>query len=354
MAALAYVGWATLSVTWSEEAGLTIKRLIVLYCLIIGAAGLARALRPSQIALVTLIICIAYILVGLAGEIALGGFRPWGAEYRFRGTVHPNVQAAYTAFCCLATYFLRKHYPAYSNLFNAIFVCAAAALFLTKSRMALVAFIVALGLTILLQSSIRRMLLFATFGSVLAGFVLIVFGLGGARLLDKSTDAALLGRTEQTGSFSGRTPLWEEIMEYVDKKPMTGYAYASFWVPDRIEVIKQHQEWAIDSSHSIYFETLGDLGYVGLGILLVGAFLALAYSIILTRRYPEDGGYAFVTAILLYSLLHGLMESHYVKPFFVTFIAGCCLLSITLFRSDRTADTSNTNYRPQRLPQSAN
>ncbi|MEZ6119426.1 MAG: hypothetical protein R3C28_23055 [Pirellulaceae bacterium] len=48
LAALAYVGWATLSVIWSEEAGLTIKRLIVLYCLIIGAASWPLAPAHDQ------------------------------------------------------------------------------------------------------------------------------------------------------------------------------------------------------------------------------------------------------------------------------------------------------------------
>ena len=352
---IAYVSWAVLSFTWSSDPMMTLKRIIVLLCCVVGAVGLAKALSPTQIALMALTIASSYILLGLFGELALGGFRPWKSEYRFRGTVHPNVQAAYAAFCAFAAFFLRKQFPKWTPFLNVMFVCAVCAVYLTKSRMALGAFIAAMALTVLFQSRSKQFALISSASTLLLGVGMLVLGLGGAQMMEKSSNAALLGRTEQTGSFSGRVPLWEEILEYVEKSPMKGYAYASFWNADRIETIKKHQEWAIDSSHSIYLEALADLGYVGLAIFLLGAIFALIGAVRQARNNREDGAYAFFVAVILFCLFHGLMESHYVKPFFVTFMAACGIMSLNAFRNATTevlTPPPATPYRNNNFQQS--
>ena len=36
-------------------------------------------------------------------------------------------------------------------------------------------------------------------------------------------------------SLTGRMPIWTELMRYVDRRPLTGYGYESFWTAENIE-----------------------------------------------------------------------------------------------------------------------
>ncbi len=136
------------------------------------------------------------------------------------------------------------------------------------------------------------------------------------------TDAVLLGRTEDAGSLSGRVPLWGELLSYAGQRPLLGYGYDTFWTTPHIEEVSDVAEWAIHTGHSAYVDTLLGVGLVGAGLLVlmvaVAAFRAAA-------RYAAtaDAGAGFVFGLLVFGLVNATMESGFVQPAFVPFLAAC-------------------------------
>ncbi|NJO55755.1 MAG: hypothetical protein HC834_04675 [Rhodospirillales bacterium] len=75
---LIYIVWAALSFTWAEDPSLSLRRVIVLVCLVVGAVGLA-SLDTRSIQMIFIGIILATFCVGLLNELALGTFAPWRA-----------------------------------------------------------------------------------------------------------------------------------------------------------------------------------------------------------------------------------------------------------------------------------
>ncbi len=73
----------------------------------------------------------------------------------------------------------------------------------------------------------------------------------------------LLGRHEQVSTLTGRVPLWIECWSFVEQRPLTGYGYNGFWTEDRAWDLTDTQGWVLASSHSMYLETVLNLGLVG-------------------------------------------------------------------------------------------
>ena len=129
-----YLAWAMASVLWSEDWGMSCRRLAVLMFCVVGAVGFARQLRPRDVAVMALVISGAYLLVGVAAEVALGTFHPGWPGYRFAGTVHPNTQGAHLAVLCLASFCLARAATRGRVWLWGLFAVGLVFLLLTKSR----------------------------------------------------------------------------------------------------------------------------------------------------------------------------------------------------------------------------
>ncbi|TWT48712.1 O-antigen ligase family protein [Botrimarina hoheduenensis] len=327
-ALLATLAWAAMTVLFSEEPSLTVRRLAASGLVFAGSLGFARLLRPNELLAVTLatltILCTNSFLIDLAA-----GGRPWRSDYRFSGTLHPNIQAAYCGVLCLAAYcfpagFGKRWLP------RILFAVGFVLLLQTQSRGALLALLAALVLVFMMRLPSRvRIFALAMIVSLAAGGTFLLGSLSHGQK-GRLTEVILLGRTEQASSLTGRVPLWEQLLGYVSARPLTGYGYESFWTPDRIDAVMKQQQWAIQSSHNSFLEITLQLGIVGLlltvaTVLLTMGHLQSAY----TRTRLE--GYAFAYGIFVFALTNSLLESNFVKLKYPTVIAWIAMLSILCF-----------------------
>ena len=101
-----YLAWCGMSMLWSETPSLTLRHFGVLLLLGVGALGIARHFDPNALCLIALPVAAMLIANGVRTEIALGTFHPLSPEYRFAGTLHPNLQATYCAMMTLSAAFL--------------------------------------------------------------------------------------------------------------------------------------------------------------------------------------------------------------------------------------------------------
>ena len=201
-------------------------------------------------------------------EIALGTFRPWTAEYRFAGTLHPNVQAPYCATMALAAACLARTAPRGRFLLLALCLAAVTLLLLTKSRT--VCGVCAAGLIIYLFSGVtwtRRVVTGSFVASVIC-LAAYVGALVGAEVESQAANVVAIGRLEESGQLSGRFPLWGELLPYLQEHPILGHGFQTFWDPERIADFSHAAQWTVTDGHSAYLDTTLDLGLIGLALFI--------------------------------------------------------------------------------------
>ena len=89
---LSFAVWAFMSLIWTEDVPLTLKRLGVFGILCITAVAVARRLSLREVILWTFLTTALFLAIGVFAELFFGTFRPFASGYRFAGTQHPNGQ----------------------------------------------------------------------------------------------------------------------------------------------------------------------------------------------------------------------------------------------------------------------
>jgi O-antigen ligase len=322
-----YVIWCALSVAWSVDAALTVKRVAVLGFCCLGVLGLTRQLAPRQLCLLAMVLLAGYAILGVAAELALGTFRPWAEEYRFGGTVHPNTQGVYCAVLCLAATALAGRSKRETSLAIGLFVIGAILLVLTRSRTACAGLAVTLAVLALMKVSARTRLLAAVAGAWAVCTLALAGSFCRANTEGKLAEVILLGRAEHLTSLNGRIPLWTELLAYIGKRPLVGHGYGSFWTGAHIADVSEISQWTSHVAHSLYFDAVLGIGIIGLVLLLLAGVLG---GCRLAKRYlaTGDGGYGFLFGLLVFGAVSGLLESGFLQPTLVPLVAACGLAHV--------------------------
>ncbi|HEY2415814.1 MAG TPA: O-antigen ligase family protein [Pirellulaceae bacterium] len=332
---LAVAGLATASVLWSEEPAMCIRRLLVLLCCGIAAAGAARAFSLREIAWLVVIVVGSLAAIGVLTEVMLGTFRPWASDYRFAGTVHPNTQGPALAALCLGAFSLVNDSGRFRPLLWSIFSAGMLLLVLTKSRTAAAALLASLAAVQVMKLPLRTHVSGGVATAWIAAAGLCSLWICG---FDPATDFRelfLLGRSDESESLSGRTLIWPEVIHYARERFWLGYGYEGFWTPARIEDISDELGWGLREAHNGYLEMWLWLGAIGVVVSLLTAIAALAASV---RGFRETGdrSYSLPLGLIVFGLFNSCLESGFVVISLVPFLLGCCLMRLALFRDQAT------------------
>jgi O-antigen ligase len=328
LAILLLAAWSAASLAWSDDRYLTFKRIVTFGCCLLAALGTARQVSLRDFHRMTVLILLVYAAIGVAAEVALGTFRPWSADYRFAGTVHPNTQGLNAAALILGLVLLPRA-GRNRRLLIALLVSAGAILLLTRSRSAcfgLAAALVAVGL---LRASRRVKILAACAAAGAAAAAILAVATVGLPDDSSMLDALLLGRTEDAATLTGRVPLWSELFGYIRQSPWTGYGYDTFWTPSRIEDVSDAAGWTINSAHSTYLEAILSFGLIGAALLAACVALGL-HRFAMRWRTSGEGSCAFFFALIILGLIKGLLESGFAELMFVPVIAACGISHVAM------------------------
>lgn len=314
-----YWAWLFTSVLWSENQPNTIFKLSVLSVFGMAAWGLTRWFSITRWNLILVGTCCSFMVIGLLAELENGTFRPWMDEYRFSGTKHPNSFAIYGATMVLAaaTHFGRK---ASRSFFWILFGCIGVlCILMTKSRTTLLGLVVGLSAIQFLRLPAAKRITY-TFG--FAG-IASVMGLGlslisTAAMKGRLGSIASMGRGQDVATLTGRLPLWEELMDHIQDRPIFGYGYLGFWDAERVEELADIFAWEIPHGHNMYLDVILDVGMIGL-VLYIGFLLTvlLASWNVYVRGQP---GAAFVFGLTCTVIVHGGAESLFKLPTFAAFM----------------------------------
>jgi len=140
-------------------------------------------------------------------------------------------------------------------------------------------------------------------------------------------------------TLTGRTPLWDAVMENVWLHPFLGEGYDAFWVAgnQRAEYLIQSVGWDAFTAHNGYLEVLNTLGFVGLALLLWVAARALRQAWTTMQHEPALGQALFLSLTwLLFSSLTKSVFCAGTSLGWVTFLVLCTLAAEAVPQSPET------------------
>ena len=317
--AVALLLLAMASPLWSQEPAITLRKAFVLSALVITAYGLSRCWDLETLVRVTLLFSGLTILLGMGTEFVLGTFQPLHADFRFRGSIHPNSMALYCALFVISSVLLARRFTGYrSALMVSLSVIGMGMLLLTKSRGSLVG--LSAALVVIFVASVRR------FSAVLAASGLVV-ALCGALILfpDLGVHAqewATLGRstTFDLTDMTGRTELFQSLLPFWADHPILGYGYDSFWEPVHILEVARSQGWIVGSSHNQVIGMLLDLGVVGC-TFLVAVLVASLWIAVANARRDRAPVMLFPLAVLVWSYVNMITFGFWFETTIPSFVA---------------------------------
>lgn len=298
--------WSFLSIAWSIDPFLTFRKLMVFSVFAFGALIMVRIFPVNFLPWCSFTITSAYLFLGLFAELTLGTFDPLSGEYRFAGTVHPNVQSVSCAIMFLSALSLAQSSKGHRTLFTAAALLAMSALIITKSRTSFAGAMTAQVLFWNLSSPRPRRSIIIVGG---IWFVCLLYFSFGDSLFSAARHFVLLGRTSaEYTTFTGRTHIWENVFEHISERPFLGSGFNTFWTPEHIREFSDDMGIGILNAHSVYLDLVLNLGLIG----------ALSFTVIIalsirnaSLSYKATGmhGYGFLFVLLAFAGMQGLLES---------------------------------------------
>ncbi|HEU0015736.1 MAG TPA: O-antigen ligase, partial [Longimicrobium sp.] len=148
-------------------------------------------------------------------------------------------------------------------------------------------------------------------------------------------------------SLTGRTPIWNSLLESIRERPLLGYGYNGFWLGERgpAEETIRTIGWETPSAHNGFLEVALQLGVVGLAVFLLGYFHVFGRAFAAVRRTRAADG-LWPIAILTFTLLYNVTESVLLERNSITwalFVAAVCspLLRSTKYEVRSTEGTED-------------
>lgn len=318
-----YLAFSFCSIAWAEEPLLALRKLVVLSLFVLGAVSIAACFSMDEILVYIAFTCGGAMVLALGAELYHGTFLQAKAYsiYQLSGIMHPNALSCYISCYILALITImcqNKHKAQFPYLI--LIAIGFAFLHLSKSRTAffctvLVAFIIWLP-----SSTMSRRLTGFMALMILILSLAFVFQ---DTFAEKLNSVVFMGRESEEGAstLTNRTPLWNECMTYVEKKPWFGYGYDAFWTPYRIYLISQHQGWSVPHSHNGYIELLLSMGVVGL-VLYLGTIVIFFKRVLKFYFRSRDVVHLFAFGMIVWLSFEMMLEKVYMNPVFPSFVCN--------------------------------
>jgi exopolysaccharide production protein ExoQ len=314
---LVYAGFAGASVSWAFKPELSLIRFVqeamVLTAIILPAMLAARTADIMR----GVFLCFACAVI--VNALLIPGGRETTAMY---GSTQVEIG-----------------YPGYFSFKGLLGECAAIAFLLSLHEMlypggrrALGIIIAVIAIVLLFLSSSKTALGLAILAPFLAGLTLIscrTFRVSPAILLMALVLCYVVGSNLSgftmervsymlTGdaSFTGRTTIWYFAESEIARNPFLGWGYQSFWLvgPDAPSIVDA-PGWVkmMPNSHSGYYDTMLELGYAGLALLL-GFILATLHVIGRVADRNRARGWLLLS-VALFIVIYNFLETLWMRAF---------------------------------------
>jgi exopolysaccharide production protein ExoQ len=322
---LAFVGWATLSLAWSDDPQLTLRRIVGLICT--TALGFFVGMRLDMKALLRMLAW-AMALAMITSVIAALFFPKFGIMSSPEGSAWRGI-------------FTHKNELGRTmGIAIIVFICM-----IWESRQNRVIYLGFLSLAVaLLALSNSITSIVVTVGTICIGFfwklrlrsiqkvgllaLAALAGLSATLLLQDRMESvfALVGRN---GTLTGRVPLWHLATDAVLRRPLLGAGWDAFWPGTGGDYIRSLIHWDAPHAHNGFLELSLNIGLIGLVIFMICNYDCFRRAI----WYAKDHSQPFRLWPLLfytYTFLFFFTEAPPVDRHTLMFVLFCSIsVSIT-------------------------
>ena len=289
-----------------------------------------------------------YVAKALPFIILTGGeYRLYGPE---RSMIGDNNDFGLALNMTLPLFFFLAHTeskPWVKRLFAFLFVITIPAIFFTYSRGALVG--LATVLTLMLLQSRRRLALLPVIALAI-GIAVFFAPPAWQQRMNPSGPGAL------DASAQSRLNSWAYARNLAADYPITGGGFATFTAQLYEQYAPIPREEAL-GPHSVYFQLLGEHGYVGLGLyllLVLGCFIHIR-RVRRTARARDDQQITYYSQMLKFSLLGFLTSGFFLgRAYFDYFFAiVACVVILDQIARERWVPHASAAAVPRQTPSEA-
>jgi len=338
---LAFTAFAALSLLWSPEPGISLRRLV----LVLGNLGAAFAFQlacwyPSRFARVSCWIFAGLMLAALFAvlfipSVGLTTYAPHAGSWRGI-TSHKNQAGMLAAigFIFWSHAYFAGHYRkwvclAFAGLALLLIVMARSS---TSLLAALICLVVIWWAVKPVLAVANWMLVTIMTGIALVGGLVFVFFVTTGKLPTMQTVVGPIAQAfGKDPSLTGRDVIWADIWSYYIQNPWLGRGFESFWLgaTGPSGELGEAYYWRPNQSHNGYLDILNETGAVGLTLLVL--FL-LVYLWRMLQFYRLDARQASLhLAIFMFVFIHNWTESSLFRASHPAFL----LLLFSSFTVDR-------------------
>jgi exopolysaccharide production protein ExoQ len=343
---LGFVILAVLSVLWSIDAHATLMRFISLAAVLLMGFAVALASwhprRFQQIALppIMLILLVSLAIGAVNVNLVIEAGQDLAQKNAWHGITHSKNEfgmlSSFATILC-ANAWMSGNKRGISALTTGVgTVIAAACVLLSRSNTSLLACstsVLSMALLMRVPVIIHRYtkhLVIAVASMILMYELIIQNVISGLDVLL----APVLGLTGKDATFSARTVIWRVVKEHIQLSPYWGSGYGAYWVgplPESPSYIFMSVMYIYPTeAHNGYLEVVNDLGYIGLGVLLIFlvSYIRQALSLMQTDRCQA----ALYLALLFQEMVMDMSESEWFarSNTFAVFALGSICLSRAL------------------------
>jgi exopolysaccharide production protein ExoQ len=303
-----YIAVATVSLMWSQDFNLSLRRLVsFLFTCLFGMYFAVRFTTRSQVRMMftaTFILAVASVLlVMVAPQYALDHTQHVGA---WQGVFAGKNACAMVMVVGLMSALVYRP----SSIGSRVGKLAAIVLFLVVIGMAqssgAVLQIAVIAVLFPLLSYLSR------YDSRTRAYlcVLIVMGISVGAFFLVQFLPDILRSLNRDPTLTGRTQIWSDVMNSISKRPMLGYGYGAFWTGLSGEAthIVLALKWNIPNAHDGYLDIWLSTGALGLTAFAVALIQALrrVWQVVLSRNLIAN---LWLVMSLLLVLLYNIDES---------------------------------------------
>ena len=300
---LVLTGLAVFSVSWSSVPSISLRQAIAL----IGSTGFAiylasRFTFEEQLKILGWSFGIGLFTSFLfAFLIPAYGIMPSGS---WRGIYpHKNGLGESMFVCFLTFYFLSISAKKHQLLFKTCCLLSVVLILLGQSVTSLVSvifiFSTAQGLKLVSFKSKKRVL----------GILLFLIAVAMILFLLVININTLLGLYDRDITLTGRTPLWESLWVFIEKKPWLGYGYGSFFsgLHRETDIIWKVHDWVPPHAHNGFIQVWLYIGVIGLAIFSIGYFYSI-FNALFKYLVSKELKMLWIFLLLLYTIFFNLTE----------------------------------------------
>ncbi len=337
---LAYLALAFLSMSWALAPDISLRRAFQQILIVLVFTGLTMFVRDKVRVLnaVFLVFAIAILLNTLLFPVIPTGPLGYAGIH-----AQKNTLGAIAALCLIfsISYFLSAG-ASYKIFTAGIGLLSAGLLVVSQSKtslgLAIICPLLAAGIVVLSRmfrtSFIIAMAVIAAIGVLM--FLVIV------EVLQLSTeDISLLLFNDTT--FTGRTIIWNYVLNFFDQKPWLGWGYQSFWAigTDAPNLKADNFISGLNQSHNGYLDILLETGIVGF-VVVLGFLLSLCKAI--DRAWSERADVAILLlSLTLFCSFHNLLESSLTRGFAVPWIILLLIAGLSNPARERVSSARSPN-----------